>query len=131
MTSQAYIDEITADLQSLKKHENNQAAHFIAERVGQKINVLVRLCQQNIDKPTSEPEDSFDIQAISTRQQWLQTMQHDIDVLQAQHSALTATLVTFNAENNIQASLNLQVELGKVARHLTLAKEAFARSTVF
>lgn len=129
LTSQTCIDEITADLHSLKKHDNEQAAHYLAERIGQKINVLVRICQQNIDKPASAQQNGFGIQAISTRQQWLQTMQHDIAVLQTQYDALAKTLVALKTGNNTQAILNLQVELGKAERRLTLAKEALARST--
>lgn len=130
MTAQSCVDEIKEDLRSLKQQKNDQTELYIAERVGKKINVLVRLCQQNIDKPALERQGTFGIHAISTRQQWLKTMQHDIDVLQAQHDGLAATLMTLKAENNIQAILNLQTELGEATRRLTLAKETLARSTI-
>lgn len=131
LTSQSCIDEIKADLQSIKQQNNEQSAHYLAERVGQKINVLVRLCQHDPDKKKPEQQAHFGLQAIGTRQQWLQTMQRDIDALTAQHHALTLTLATLKATNNTQAILNLQVELGRAERRLTLAKETLARSTVF
>ena len=131
LTSQSCIDEIKADLLAIKQQSNEQSAHYLAERVGQKINVLVRLCQHDPDKKKAVRQEHFGVQAMGTRQQWLQTMQRDIDTLTLQHQALAARLVTLQAASNTQAILNLQVELGKAERRLTLAKETLARSTVF
>lgn len=131
LTSQTCIDEIKADLQAIKQQKNEQSALYLAERVGKKINVLVRLCQHKADKKMSERQVTFGVQAIGTRQQWLQTMQNDIDALTRQQESLESALVTLKAENNTQAILNLQVELGKAGRRLTLAKETLDRSTTF
>lgn len=131
LTAKTCIDEIKADLQAIKQQSNEQIARFIADRVGKKINVLVRLCQQQTGKKTPQRQESLGVQAISTRQQWLQTMQRDIDALAKQESALQAALITLNAENNTQAILSLQVELGHASRRLTVAKETLARSTTF
>ena len=131
LTSQTCINEIKTDLQAIKLQNNEQSAHYLAERVGQKINVLVRLCQHDPDKNKPDRQVNFGVQAMGTRQQWLQTMQRDIDTLAAQHQALATRLTTLQAENNTQAILNLQVELGNAERRLTLAKETLARSTTF
>ena len=129
-TAKSCIDEIKADLQTIKQQENEKSIHYLAERVEKKINVLVRLCKKNTDLNTTERHAAFGIQALSTRQQWLQTMQKDIDVLSKQHQALEAALITLQADNNnTQAILSLQVELGNAERRLTLAKETLARST--
>ena len=131
LTAQTCIDEIKADLQAIKQQSNETSAHYLAERVGKKINVLVRLCKQSTEKKTPERQATFGVQTIGTRQQWLQTMQDDIDTLSRQQQALEAALVTMQAENNTQTILSLQAELGKAGRRLTLAKETLARSTTF
>ena len=129
LTSEACIDEIKAELQAIKQQKNEQSALYLAERVGKKINVLVRLCHHKTDKKIPERQVTFGVQAIGTRQQWLQTMQNDIDTLTRQQQSLGSALVTLRAENNTQAILNLQVELGKASQTLTLAKETLERST--
>ena len=129
-TAQTCIDEIKTDIYAIQQQNNEHSAHYLAERVGKKINVLVRFCQQTTCKKKTEQQPRFGVQAIGTRQQWLKTMQDNIDVLNAQHQALAATLAKVTTENNTQATLNLQLELGKAERRLTLAKETLTRSTV-
>lgn len=131
LTAKTCVDEIKTELHAIKHQDNEQTAQYLAERVGKKINVLVRLCQQNTEKKTPERHASFGVQAIGTRQQWLQTMQNDIDTLARQQQALETSLVALVAENNTQAILSLQAELGNAGRRLTLAKETLARSTTF
>ena len=131
LTSLTCINEIKADIQAIKEQDNEASVHYLAERVEKKINVLVRLCKPNPAKKTPERQLDFGVQAIGTRQQWLQTMQDNIDALTLQHQALAAALVSLQAENNTQAILSLQVELGKAERRLTLAKETLAKSITF
>ncbi len=130
-TVQSCMDEIKADLQAIRQQNNIQSARYLAERVGKKINVLVRLCQQQLNKKTPESQSEFGVKAIGTRQQWLKTMQEEIDTLTIQHQALAARLADVQAKHNMQATLNLQLELGKAERRLTLAKETLERSTIF
>lgn len=132
LTPQGCVDEIKADLQAIGKQDNEQIRQYLTERVGQKINVLVRICQNYPDKKKLEQQVNFGVQAINTRQQWLQTMQDNIDTLSRQQQALAMSLVKLKAENsNIQAVLSLEAELGKAGQRLTLAQETMARSTVF
>ena len=130
-TAKTCIDEIKADLRAIQTQDNEQSAAYLAERARKKINVLVRLCQQNTGKKTPERHANFGVQAIGTRQQWLQTMQKDIDTLCMQRQALKASLAALQTENNAQAILSLQAELGHADRRLTLAKETLARSTTY
>ena len=131
MTPQSCIDEINADLQLLKDHKNERSVRFLTERVSQKINVLVRLCQMQSDKKPSAQSMTFGVQAISTRQQWLENLQEDIDRLSTQHLALTATLNKLQAGSDLRATLSLQAEVGEVERRLTLARETLARATAY
>jgi len=129
MTAQTCVDEVKADLRALKSQKNERSARYLAERIRQKINVLVRLCQLHSSKAPPEVKANFSIQAMSTRQQWLQTVQQDIAMLAAQERALQSTLIKLQASGDMQALLNLQSDLGEVERRLTLAQETFARAT--
>ncbi len=130
MTPQSCIDEINADLQTLNDHDNERSVHYLAKRVSQKINVLVRLCQKQIDKKTTGVSQTFGVQTISTRQQWLITLQEEIARLSAQQLALTTALSQLHQEKNPQTILNLQAEVGEVERRLTLARETLTRATL-
>jgi len=129
MTPESCIAEIKADLQGLARQANERSARFIAEKIRQKINVLVGLCQMQSEKKPASPRDQhFGIQIICTRQQWLQSVQDDIDKLSEQQKSLAAALSIRQTGDNKQTILNLQAELGEVERRLTLAKETLARS---
>ena len=130
-TPSSCIEEIRADIKAIKRQKNEEACQYLAERVGQKINVLVRLCQHAPKIKASEKHVNLAVKSIGTRQKWLQTMQDEIDTLSLQQQALTATLQRLQQDHNPQAELNLQAELGRVEQRLTLAQETFARSTVF
>lgn len=131
LTSSACVDEIKADLLMMKHQESTTGAHYLAEQVSRKINVLVRMCQQSEIKKTPERQINFGVKAIGTRQQWLQTLQNDIDTLSKQQQALTASMENLKAENNIPAILSLKAEIGRAEHRLTVAKETLARSTSF
>lgn len=128
MTPHSCINEIKADLQALSAQKNERGARYLAERVHQKINVLVQLCRIRDDKKPSEQPPTFSVQAINTRQQWLQTLREDIARLDTQQQALTTTLGNLQKGSDSQAILKLQAEIGKVERSLTLAKDVLART---
>ena len=128
-TPKSCIDEINADLQALSYHKNERSSHYLAERVSQKINVLVRLCQMHKDKKPTQQTITFGVKAISTRQQWLGALQEDIDKLGAQRQALLSTLSRLQKGRALETILSLQADLGEIERHLTVAKETLARAT--
>ena len=129
MTPQSCIDEINDDLRVLKDHKNERSVHYLAERVGQKINVLVRLCQIHVEKKLGGQPLTFGVQEISTRQQWLGNLQTEIVRLSTQQLALTSALGKLQTGHDPQAILSLQAEVGEIERRLTLAKETLARAT--
>jgi primosomal protein N'' len=128
MTPQSCIDEINADLRVLKDHKNERSVHYLALRVSQKINVLVRLCQLHADKKPAGQPLTFGVQEISTRQQWLGNLQADIVRLSAQQLALTSALGKLQTGHDPQAILSLQAEVGEIERRLTLARETLNRA---
>ena len=128
-TPASCIDEINADLKTIQQQTNEQAAHYLACRVAKKINVLVRICQQHAKEKKPERQVALGVQAINTRQQWLKTMQSEIDVLSEQQKALAAALHALKANDNRDAMLRVQAELGMAERRLTEARETYARSS--
>ncbi|MDP3705044.1 MAG: hypothetical protein Q8R24_03940 [Legionellaceae bacterium] len=124
LTPQICVDEIKSDLRVLKTKDNDQSAHYLASRVNQKINVLVRLCKTQPVKSSQKATTPLNLQAMSTRQRWLQTVQEDISRLERQRDALLLSVSTMESRHDVQASLTLQIELGEVERRLTMAVEA-------
>ena len=122
-----YIEEIRSDILALQQQTNERGAYYLAARVSQKINVLVRLCQLQARKKIPAPKVHFGVQAISTRQQWLQSIEEDVKRLTAQQEALTLALKNRGVKSTPQVLLNLQAELGEVEQQLTMANEALAR----
>ncbi len=127
ITPQSCIDEIKNDLTVLSQQTGQRSVNYLADRIHQKINVLVRLCQVHARKNIPQRQVHFGVQTLSTRQQWLQVMRDDITRLTEQQHALTCALN--NAKSTPQALLQLQNELGEAERCLTLAKETYERAT--
>lgn len=121
------IAEIKEDIQALAAQKIEYSAYYLAQRIRQKINVLVRLCQMQNEKPKSKETVYFGLTMINTRQQWLQTLEKDINLLVEKHEAMTKALEKMNVQGNSLALLSLQAELGEVEKRLTLARETFAR----
>ncbi|HAT6978214.1 TPA: hypothetical protein F8R96_03060 [Legionella pneumophila] len=124
----ACIKEIRDDIHALQRQKDESIACFLAERIQKKINVLVILCQ--MDKKNNKPETkvSFDLKTLSTRQQWIETMEQNICTLEEQHQAMRKTLEQMKSCSNPATILHLQTELGNVEKRLTLAKETLNRA---
>lgn len=124
LTGSACVAEIKSDIQALSGQKNERSASYLAVRIQQKINVLVALCQIHSRKNKSEEKVYFGLKMLSTRQQWIQTLETDINTLSIQHQAMAKALEQMKHSANGSAILSLQSELGEVERRLTLAKEA-------
>lgn len=127
-TPRSYIEEIRSDILALQQQTNERGAHYLAARVSQKISVLVRLCQLQARKKVPAQKVHFGVQAISTRQQWLQGIKEDVERLTVQKEALLSALKNRGVKSAPQVLLNLQVELGEIEQQLTLANEALVRA---
>lgn len=124
LTASTCIAEIKADIHHLSHQENKRGAEYIATRIKQKINVLVALCQ--IDRRRKKPEQKtvFTLDMLSTRQQWISTLEKNINTLTLQYQALTRTVQHMKTDTAAEVILCLKSELGEVERRLTLAQEA-------
>lgn len=123
----ACIQEIRSNLKSLSNRKNDQGAFFLAERIKQKINVLVILCQIHHGKKKQEESNSFKLETLSTRKQWVESMESKIWALEGQHQAMLKTLSQKKNEGDSSAILPLQAELGEIQKKLTLAREMLNR----
>ena len=128
MTPQTCIDEINANLSVLKTHKDDLSARYLADRVSEQINVLVKLCQLYASMQPAQKNVSFGVQSISTRQQWLSELQENINQLSAQKQAMLAALNQKKASQKPLVYLQLQAEVGEIDRRLTLARETLERS---
>jgi hypothetical protein len=128
LTGTACINEIKKDIQFLSQQENERSAHYLASKIHQKINVLVTLCQMTRQASKSENKVLFAVKKLSSRQQWVQSLEHDVNTLRAQQQALIKTLELKQQTSDTEAELHLLKELGEVERRLTLAKETLTRA---
>lgn len=129
LTGSNCVAEIKADIHALSLQNNERSACFLAERIKQKINVMVALCQ--IDGRKKKPDNNnvgFGVSMLSTRQQWLQSLENEINTLTSQQQAMQNALSQMKKNGNAAVILPLQAELGEVERRLTLAQEAFNKA---
>lgn len=129
VTAQSFVDEIKSDLAILTQKANEQSAHYVAQRLSQKINVLVRFCQQNVIQNPKPQSLGFGVQSLSTRQQWLQGLHEEQSRLDRQRQALKSALLRVQTEQKIQSVLALQMELGEVERRYTQIGEKILSSS--
>lgn len=128
LSGAACIEEIKSDIKVLSEQKNTRSAQYFAERIQQKINVLVSLCQINAKKNKPEGAVYFGVKMLSTRQQWIKTLENDIETLVTQQQAMLNALEQNKLSTNVEVMLSVQAELGEVERRLTLAKEELKRA---
>ncbi|WP_028388234.1 hypothetical protein [Legionella fairfieldensis] len=127
-TPAACIAEIKENIQTLGRQKSECSAYYLAQRIHRKINVLVTLCYLQSKKPKVEENVNFNLNKISTRQQWLSSLEHTINELTIQREAMMNALKQMQIRGNTQAILTLQGEVGKIEKRLTLAEETLARA---
>lgn len=119
----AFLDEIRMDLMSLNQHIlHEQSAHFIADRIRTKIDLLVRLCI--LYGQTEAPARDFTknlLTKLVTRRQQVQDIENQIALMQTQQAALMKTL---SQAHDVESQLLIQAELGQLERMLVQAREA-------
>lgn len=128
MDAAACVGEIKTDLQRLANinKKNKLSANYLAGQIQQKISVLVTLCHLQAKKTKPEEKLVFGLDKISTRQQWIQTLEKEINHLTLQRDALANSLVQLKMRGTPQAILQLQSELGEIEKKLTQVKERLA-----
>lgn len=123
LTGAGCVKEIQTDILALSHQKNERSAHFLAERIKQKINVLVALCHMGSRKKKSAAPAYFGVKMLSTRQQWIHNLEAEITTLTQQQQAMAKSLDHLSHTDNTEAVLTLRAELGEVERRLTLARE--------
>lgn len=124
----ACVAEIRADINTLFGHPNPRIVRYLIEKINQKINVLVAVCAQRKQHAPESEQAAFVVDQLSTRRQWLETMEATIKRLEEQRQALLHSLTEKDLAGNHPVSLNLRSELGALEQRLTLAQEAYARA---
>ncbi len=128
-----YASEIREDISLMatysKQIENKAATHFLAVKINQKIQVLVSICKQYQKENTSSQSIGFEMAKISTRQEWLQNLDFDIQALHSQRTALLEVFSQKKLQNDAVSQLSLRRELGELEKKITLAEEAFGKAT--
>lgn len=125
----AYATEIRDDISSLSSQTNQRAVHYLALKISQKIHVLVSICSRHNRAQPDMDIVSYGVDKISTRQQWLQTLEANILMLDAQRESLVNTLAQKGCSSDDSLTqLNLQRELGELEKRLTLARETWERA---
>lgn len=129
LTAAACINELKADVLALRKQKHERSAEYLAEHLKQKISVLVGLCRVQQKNKNEKKAPSFSMAMLSTRQQWLDTLEQDVETLKKQKQALSMRLAQM-LPNKSQTTilLNLKVELGALEKKLTLAEETLNKA---
>ena len=123
LTGLACVEEIKDDIQALGHQKNERSAHYLATRIKQKVNVLVALCQIEGRKNKAEEKVHFGITMLSTRQQWIESLEKEISTLEKRQQAMIKAFNQMKRSSDTPAVLSVQKELGEIERRLTLAKE--------
>ena len=127
LNAQNCIYEIKNDVLVLSQQKQRQRAVYLADRIHQKIEVLVRLCNLQRKKSVAiNPAAIFTLDALSTRQQWLSSMQAQVCSLTEQQAAMKQANKILSRSN--ESILRMDAELGDVTRKLTIAQEALSRA---
>jgi hypothetical protein len=122
-TGLACIAEIKSQIELLSSQANLQCQSYLAEKILQQINVLVALCGLENTRPKQAKANSFDLRAITTRQQRIQDLEAELQKLGLQQQAMQQTLMQMQKAASPLAILNAQKELGALEKRLTLARD--------
>lgn len=119
----AFINDIKADLKYLSLHQSEYSGYYLAQRIQQKINVLVALC--SLEKKPLTPKNQY-LNIITTRQNYVHDLEKEKIALLSQHQAMLERIEQTKEEAFI---LRLKMELGEIEKRLTLIKETMDRIT--
>jgi hypothetical protein len=128
LTGSVCIEEIKADIRTLSQQKNECSANYLAHQIRKKVNVLVTLCQMESRKSRVEKKVHFGVRMLSTRQQWIATLEQDVKILEEQQQAITKTLEQMRDNSKATAILNIKSELGEIEKRLTLARETLIQA---
>lgn len=111
------IEDIEQELNELLSNKPNTILDYLALRLSRKIHVLVHICVSYRQPFKSVPAA---LEALSTREQWLEHLALMRGQLDTQRAAVEATLQTMIQRQDMQAILALQKELSDIDRQFEL-----------
>ncbi len=126
----ACINEIKSDIQVLIKQKQSPGALYLAERIQRKVSVLVSLCHLEGKGSHTQEKVRFGLTSLSTRQQWIVSLEQEIDQLVIQQNAVHHSLEQKKHNASTELLLSLQSELGQIEKRLTLLKEDLKKATL-
>jgi hypothetical protein len=120
------VHEIKRDLRRLHGLANHsQEYRYLAKRVQQKIEVLVRLCQIQLQKQSKKTVSAQLMMRLCHRKQWIVEIEKDIEELKEQYTHLQSQ---WKACNDTQIKLTMQADLGMLEKKITLLQEKIQRT---
>ena len=126
LTPEDCIQDIKSELEQLRT-TSESGARYLAERLARKIDVLVYFCHHKKENH-SVKKQSFSLNAIHTRKQWMQKLEAEIQSLTLQRDALKKRLLQIQSQDKVYAILRIQSELGEVEKRYTKAKEQYEKA---
>lgn len=122
------VNEIKDDLlRLLNTKQFSQEYAFLVRRLEQKIEVLVRLCQVEKKKQSTNSASTQLMMRLCHRRQWVEELEANIEALQCQHHHLQAQLIE---SKDTQIQLTMQSELGKLEQKITILKEKLTQTAI-
>lgn len=121
-SSAGCIDEIKQDIAALARQDSEKSAFFLANRIHQKINVLIDLCKTRDNKPQTDMMQAV-LYKINTRKQHIEALESDILSLEIQKKSLKKRAASLETESSQLVLLKIQKELGAIERKLTVLLE--------
>ncbi|MDI9818911.1 MULTISPECIES: hypothetical protein [unclassified Legionella] len=120
----AFITEVKKDIQALAGCPSERSGYYLAQRIHQKINVLVNLYRIHVKEVKTEASHPLD--SLCTRQQLIGKLEEEVERLSIQRDAVKERLLH---KYDAQMLLTIKNELGLVEKRLTVAKEALSNAT--
>lgn len=117
------IDTLKNEIKTLAKQPTLPSRFYLAQRLYQKITILVSCC----DQLEEEKIKANFIERMCTHQQFVKEMQNRIDTLTLQKKALCNRLEHALVQSSEpQISLSLKKELGQIEQQLTKISEVMS-----
>ena len=125
-TPHTLLDDVKNDLASFKQQVNPLCKQHIAQKIHQKIAVLVYLCQRySSDDISTAKKTTWHLQEMSTRQQLFDTLYRELEELKLQKHALQNSMAAQRSANKTPeiATCNQQLRLKQEKEMLTVKEK--------
>ncbi len=124
----ACVAEIKEDLSRLYGfHHNEQKYCYLATRIEQKIEVLVRLCQIETKKQGSKLPSAQMMMRLCRRKHWVEELEQTINQFKQQYQHLKKKTMECK---DTEIQLAMQAELGVLQKKITLLEEKLEQTSV-